>query len=390
MFQEKLFDKCAFGLILTLPIFFLTGSLLFNLVSVIISIYIFIYIIFNKKYDLLLEKTNIFLFFLLLIFLLSSIFSDYKLKSFENLISFFLNILLFYGLYVFILKDEKKLIFLSKLISIIILIICMDLWLQSITGQNIFGFPKQQAARLTSIFKDEQIPGSVLFRLSPFLIYYLLRMKKENFLFKFRYVFSFFVYFSIILTGERSASILATLLLIFLISMNYKLINKKKFLLYFLVFIILFLGFFKYFGSDAKQRIYYTFKTQIHNNIYLDFYENTLDLSKKNPIIGTGLQSYRYECPKISQVCSTHPHNFLLELLSDTGYFTPILFLLFLVTNLFRKLNINQNFKLNTLVVSYTILFFFPLIPTGSFFNSYHMTLTWFSLGFIYSIKSLD
>ena len=183
---------------------------------------------------------------------------------------------------------------------------------------------------------------------------------------------------------------LATLLLIFLISMNYKSINKKKFLLYFLVLIILFFGFFKYFGSNLKQRIDYTLKTQIHENIYLDFYENTLDLSKKNPIIGTGLQTYRYECPKISQVCSTHPHNFLLELLSDTGYFTPILFLLFLATNLFRKLHINQNFKLNTLVVSYTILFFFPLIPTGSFFNSYHMTLTWFSLGFVYSIKSLN
>ena len=390
MLQEKLFDKYIFGLILILPICFLTGPLLFNLLSVIISIYIFIYAIFNKKYDLLTEKTNIFLFFLLLFFFLSSIFSEYKLESFENLISFFLNILLFYGLYVFILKDEKKLIFLSKIVSIIILIICLDLWLQSITGQNILGFPKQQAERLTSIFKDKQIPGSVLFRLSPFLIYYLLKMKKENFLFKFRYVFLLLVYFSILLTGERSSSILATLLLIFLISMNYKLINKKKFFLYFLVFIILFFGFFKYFGSNLKQRIDYTLKTQIHKNIYLDFYENTLDLSKKNPIIGTGLQSYRYECPKISQVCSTHPHNFLLELLSDTGYFTPILFLLFLATNLFRKLNINQNFKINTLVVSYTILFFFPLIPTGSFFNSYDMTLTWFSLGFIYSIKSLD
>lgn len=390
MLQEKLFDKYIFGLILILPICFLTGPLLFNLISVIISIYIFIYVIFNKKYDLLTENTNIFLFFLLLFFFLSSIFSEYKLESFENLISFFLNILLFYGLHKFILKEEKKLIFLSKLVSIIILIICLDLWFQSITGQNILGFPKQQASRLTSIFKDNQIPGSVLFRLSPFLIYYLLKMKKENFLFKLRYVFLLLVYFSILLTGERSSSMLATLLLIFLISMNYKSINKKKFLLYFLVLIILFFGFFKYFGSNLKQRIDYTLKTQIHENIYLDFYENTLDLSKKNPIIGTGLQTYRYECPKISQVCSTHPHNFLLELLSDTGYFTPILFLLFLATNLFRKLHINQNFKLNTLVVSYTILFFFPLIPTGSFFNSYHMTLTWFSLGFVYSIKSLN
>jgi O-antigen ligase len=389
MFQEKLFEKYAFGLCLILPICFLTGSLLFNLVSVTVSIYIFIYIIFNKKYYLLIEKANIFLFLLLIIFFLSSVFSEYKLNSFENLISFILNIILFYGLYVLILKDENKLILLSKIVSIIILIICIDLWFQNIIGKNIFGFPKQQAGRLTSIFKDNQIPGSVLFKLSPFIIYYLYRIKKSNILFKYKYFFFIFVYFSILSTGERAASILITLLLIFLILMNLKLVNKKKLLLYFLTITVLSVPFFQYGGSVIKQRINYTINHQIYNNVYFDFYKNSFELSKKNPVIGTGLQSYRYECPKIDKVCSTHPHNFLLELLSDTGYFSPILFLIFLFINLLQKLKLNQNLKLKSLVVSYTILFFFPLIPTGSFFTSYHMTLTWFSLGFIYSIKKL-
>jgi O-antigen ligase len=171
--------------------------------------------------------------------------------------------------------------------------------------------------------------------------------------------------------------------------MNLKLVNKKKLLLYFLTITVLSVPFFQYGGSVIKQRINYTINHQIYNNVYFDFYKNSFELSKKNPVIGTGLQSYRYECPKIDKVCSTHPHNFLLELLSDTGYFSPILFLIFLFINLLQKLKLNQNLKLKSLVVSYTILFFFPLIPTGSFFTSYHMTLTWFSLGFIYSIKKL-
>tara|TARA_Y100000389_G_C17145937_1_gene357240 strand:- start:34 stop:549 length:516 start_codon:yes stop_codon:yes gene_type:complete len=171
--------------------------------------------------------------------------------------------------------------------------------------------------------------------------------------------------------------------------MNLKLINKKKLLLYFLIITVLSVPFFQYGGSVIKQRINYTINQQIYNNVYFDFYKNSFELSKKNPVIGTGLQSYRYECLKIDKVCSTHPHNFLLELLSDTGYFSPILFLIFLFINLLQKLKLNQNLKLKSLVVSYTILFFFPLIPTGSFFTSYHMTLTWFSLGFIYSIKKL-
>ncbi len=389
MFQEKLFERYNYGLCLILPICFLSGPLLFNLVSLTISIYIFIYIIFNKKYELLIKKTNIFLLLLLLLFFLSSVNSEYKLNSFENLISFILNILLFYGLYILILKDESKLILLSKIVSIIIIIICIDLWFQSLMGKNILGFPKQQAGRLTSVFKDNQIPGSVLFKLSPFIIYYFLKLKKNNILFKYKYIFFIFVYLSILITGERSASILATLLLFLLIIMNFRSINKKKLLLYFSVIIVLSIPFFKYGASNLKQRIDYTINHQINDNIYFNFYKNSFELSKQNPLLGTGLQSYRYECPKIDKVCSTHPHNFILELLSDTGYLSPIFFLLFLLINLLRKLKFNQDFKSKSLLISYTLLFFFPLIPTGSFFASYHMTLTWFSLGFIYSIKKL-
>ena len=72
MFQEKSFVKYNYGLSIILPIAFLSGPFLFNLVSVIISFYIFIYIIINRKYNLLLEKTNIFLFLLLIIFFLLS------------------------------------------------------------------------------------------------------------------------------------------------------------------------------------------------------------------------------------------------------------------------------------------------------------------------------
>ena len=389
MFQEKSFVKYNYGLSIILPIAFLSGPFLFNLVSVIISFYIFIYIIINRKYNLLLEKTNIFLFLLLIIFFLSSVFSEYKFKSFENLISFFFNILLFYGLHTLIFKDETKLIFISKLISIIICIICVDLWIQSIFGYNILGFPKQQAGRLTSFFKDNQIPGSVLFKLSPFLIYYLFKIKKNNFLFKLKFIFLIFFYFSILITGERSASILATLLSILLIVFNYKFINVKKLFLYLTIILILSVPFFQYGGSVLKQRFDYAINVQIKNNIYLKFYENSLELSKNNPLIGTGLQSYRYECPKIDKICSTHPHNFILELLSDTGYFSPILFIIFIYINLIKNIKTNKSLKLKSFLISYTILFFFPLIPTGSFFTSYHMTLTWFSLGFVYSIKKL-
>jgi len=76
--------------------------------------------------------------------------------------------------------------------------------------------------------------------------------------------------------------------------------------------------------------------------------------------------------------------------LSDAGMFAPIFFIFSLFFFLRKNLLLIKNNFLKSLIISYTILFFFPLIPTGSFFTSFHMTLTWFSFGFLFSLKKLD
>ena len=136
------------------------------------------------------------------------------------------------------------------------------------------------------------------------------------------------------------------------------------------------------------------------------FYKNSYSIFSDNILLGTGPQSYRYVCPKYSNInkdinkfkfdkdftksCSTHPHNYFFELLSDAGIFAPFLFIFSLFFILRNKLKLIKNIFLKSLITSYTILFFFPLIPTGSFFTSFHMALTWFSLGFLYSLKNFD
>ena len=88
-----------------------------------------------------------------------------------------------------------------------------------------------------------------------------------------------------------------------------------------------------------------------------------------------------------SKICSTHPHNFVFELLSDSGIFAPIILVISLFSLVFNKIKRVNNKFFKTLIPIYSILLFFPLIPTGSFFTSFHMVLTWFSLGFLYSIE---
>ena len=150
---------------------------------------------------------------------MSSIFSKYNFKSFENSITFALQLLIFISLIFFLNKDKIFKFNLSKLVSCIIIVICVDLWFQSIFGKNILGFEQQQAGRLTSFFKDEQIPGGILFKLSPFFIYYLFK-ETNKYVYKLRYLLIFFIFFNFI--TERLASILSTIALFIIPILNFK------------------------------------------------------------------------------------------------------------------------------------------------------------------------
>lgn len=388
MFQNKSNKLIYFILILFLPITFLIGSFFVNFISILISIITLVWLFYYKKLSILIHKPNLFFLLLFGIFLICSLFSNYKLISFENSISYYLNFILFLSMIIFFFENETKIFILSKVVFIIVIFLCFDLWFQYIMGHDIFGFPKQQEGyRLTAIFKDEQIPGSVIFRLLPFVIYFL--FKSNDYIIKnLKYLIFIIVYFSILITGERASSILSTLLILFLLFFNLKDLDKKKLKIYGSLFLFIFIILLNLNNSNIKERIFFTFE-QSKNNIYIDLYSNSLKIFKKNKVIGTGLQTYRIECPKFSKKCSTHPHNFLLELLSDTGMFATILFLVSLISLIYFKIKKISNNFLKSIIVLFTLLFFFPIIPTGSFFNSFHMTLTWMSLGFLYSIKKI-
>lgn len=386
MYHKKKINLIFNFIILLLPISFLIGSFFVNLIAILVSIYTLICIIKFKDLNFFFNKPNLLFFILFCIFLLSSFASDYKITSFENSFNFYANIILFISLTYFTLNDDEIIFKLSRLVFFIIILICIDLWIQKYNGSNVLGYTTQQAGRLTSFFKDEQIPGIIIFKFSPFVIYYLLIEKKNQLIVNYKYYILLFIYLSVLITGERAASILSTLLVISIIFFNLNLLDKKKLIRLLLLFSVILIVLLSQTNSIIKQRFFYTF-IQTENNIYSKLYQKSFKIFQDNIILGTGPQSYRYECPKFTVNCSSHPHNFILELLSDSGLFSPIILLLglaFVMLNKIKKIN-NKFHK--SIIISYTILFFFPVIPTGSFFSSFHMTLTWFSLGFIYASK---
>ena len=166
-------------LVLILPISFLIGSFFVNIIAVSISIYTLIWIFKNQNFHILFRPPYIYLFLLFCIFIVSSFFSNYKLHSLENSFAYLSNFLLFISLTHLFLQKDNKLFQISKIVFVIVIFLCVDLWIQKFTGTNIFGYVTQQAGRLTSVFKGEQIPGVIIFKLSTFVFYYLFTQKKK-------------------------------------------------------------------------------------------------------------------------------------------------------------------------------------------------------------------
>ena len=128
-----------------------------------------------------------------------------------------------------------------------------------------------------------------------------------------------------------------------------------------------------------------------------------MDVWKKNKIFGNGIRSFREDCIKLvgsaiypeagynlspatklfkrNRLCSNHPHNYYVEILTETGFVglfvtltIALLFVVFVLKNfqLFKKDNI-ENFILLAATIS-LILEVFPFQSTGSIFTTNNAT----------------
>ena len=86
-------------------------------------------------------------------------------------------------------------------------------------------------------------------------------------------------------------------------------------------------------------------------------------------------------------LCSTHPHNFHLEILHDGGLVGLFFILIFAVTLIInvKKLIFSKNkFNKEKIIVSLILINFlieiFPLKSTGSIFTTWNGTILWLSI----------
>ena len=391
-------------LLISIPFLLITGPFLPDLALITICI---IYLFNNFFSDIRKYYKNYFVILFLIFYvicILSSLFSDYSSISITRSIGY-IRFLIFTLAVIYILNSNPKVVkglFYSILVCFLILI--LDGFFQFYFKENIFGFVMQQN-RTSSFFKDELIYGSYLSKFLPiFLSLFFLIKKKNN---KLNIIFSIIFIlsvFAITISGERSSLFLTILILLYLMMMlklNFKILSI------FFVTIFLGVGLLVTLNETVKNRIIIFTKNQIFSENKTYFFSedhnghllSALDIFKQNnKIIGIGPKNYRNYCFNNEKynnkpyVCSSHPHNTYIQILLETGIlgFTILIFIFFLIIYLslrhfFLKL-IKRKYLLSNFQVcllSFYFMIFWPLVPTGSFFNNYLSIIYYIPFGLL-------
>ena len=395
MLKYKFIDNFFFILILCILPAQILGSAIPDIIITLFSLYYLIIFLLYQK-----NKTSIFLNEKWLIFgiiyclgaIIVSVISDYNINALKSSIPYFRFLIFAYLLSFYFLNDSKKFSILIIVISITIFFVSLDICLQYFLGKDIFGY-LSTVYRNAGPFGDELKGGSFIAKyfticLTSLIIFFLKYKKNYSKMF----LFIFVCFFGVLLSGERAATIHITLsLIVFILIFISTLIRFKKSII---VIIFSFIVFFTYFISEDFKKRYYNAIVEISSiqNIkdshygahYLTAYSIFLD----HPISGIGQNNYRNKCSdekydnlnskKIKDRCSTHPHIYYIQILSDLGIINFLFFIL-MIFFIFKKTFIaNNSNKLIMIgkIVSLSIVFL-PFLPTGSFYNNWSSSLNW-------------
>ena len=413
------------------PLLFILGIAVFELSTLFLTLF-FLYK--NKNFNYYKDKKFLFLLFFAAYIAINAFFQihdNLKISSFFFFRFAILSLSIFFILD-FLTKNLKanknKILF---IFVFVFLFIFFDSGLQFFSGKNLFGFQILNQ-RISSVFGSELILGAFLLKLLPLFLYLFFYSNTEIEKNSYVLIFFFSLYFiTIYIAGGRTAFFL---MLMFIILIIFFIKNLRKIfsisVLFLSIFIIL-TFIFDLGKSNPSNRIFIKTYNQITNNIFSGskdislkevnniekdkiiknikifstdhdgHYTLAYDLFKNNPVFGVGPKGFRYFCRSVEYdspmgICSTHPHNFLIQILSETGIIGLIFYfygLFFVIYKLF-KVNLKNksiNEKNCFLIISIALIInFFPFVPNGNFFNNWISITSFYYIGiYLYSYKRI-
>ena len=409
----KIIQNNIFFILLTfLPISIIIGSAV-SIVNIVLLGVIYLYFFFKcDHFKHLLKNNTIKIFLILYLYLVLNTFISLNFEtSVLRNFGFIRFIILFLAIN-YLLYIEKKNLRIFYFWTIIFLIFVFDVNFERFTGANIFGWgaisiegvEQPHGPRVVSFFKDEPIAGAFLNGFIFLILGQILEIIKKKKFGKIIFLATILIFiFSILITGERSNAIKAAFGLLFFIYLIdiFDLKSKIVFLIILPIIITITVINSNYLKNRYHGQILSKIFTEkrfqnLENNIYIKLYKSGFTVFKNYPLVGVGNKNYRIEtcgekekAKKNDYYCITHPHQIYFEFLSEHGLIGTFLLLSVFFTLIFQHLKViilSQNY-LQIGAFTFLITNFLPLIPSGSFFSDFNISLFILNLSIMYAVN---
>jgi O-antigen ligase len=412
----KYSNTILINLIIASIIPFLIWGPFFPDLIVSLSVLFFLYLtIKDKNYYFFFNKPVIIFFIFCIYCICNSVFiAEDILLSFESSLFYFRIGVFSCFVWFLIDKDKNFTTFIYYSLVLCFSSLVIDGYYQFFNGENIFGL-KLYGSRISSFFGNEAIMGSYLSRLFPLLFALFLIKRKHKFEVYFIGLLFILVDILIFMSGERAAFFYLNLSTIFIIILIKEF---QKFRLVTFIIAVVCIFFLSLNTSKLSERMFKTpaknmgiVKSSSAPTIFTPAHDSLIrtayNMFKDKPLMGHGPKMFRVKCVDKKYAigispCMSHPHNFYVQLLAETGIIGFLFLfcaLLYVLYSAFRQLK-SIIFKQPRPFTDYQVCLLagilitvWPLSPNGNFFNNWLMVTYSLPVGFylqsIYTKKYL-